>query len=212
MASLAQQRKLSKKRIEVLKRMVAPPTKGKIASWGAVKREQFQRDVVARQMSLKEIAAKFDCSVGTVVKYREQHLLPAIAAATQNESIDLQGEAARSLRWLFNDSKEALQEVRGKGVNADGTPREIDPKKYGTYEAILGRSSEMVRILGELTGELRGKDARSMDAPMGRQVIKVISLPKTEGTPAFAMSIEQGGPDYSAVDLVDVEAEDAEQG
>lgn len=182
-----------------------PRPTGTIGGWPKEKRTDFEKDCVAKVLTVDQIAEKYGVGSHTVRQYKYRYLSPALKTMAVKRKVQL-GESARGvLDWMINDTKDAINELRGRKTDKDGIPVQGNPKILGTLPELLGKGFEGVRLLSEILGET-GKIALQQ-APTNQQIINVISIPKTLGTPQFAADDEESGPDYQHMKLIDISAD-----
>lgn len=180
-----------------------PRTSGTIGAWPEEKRIEFERDCLARALTGPQIAEKYGLTVGRVRQYKSRWLKPELIRAALKRKVQTEESAKGHLSWLINESRDGIDELRGRKKNKDGETIVGDPKKLGTLPELLGKGFEGVRILGEMLGELNIKSSASPVSAVP-QIINVISIPKAVGTPQFAPDDDYAGPDYQNMKLLDI--------
>lgn len=189
---------MSKTRAEVLRRMEQQPTKGKIAGMSPARRAEFDRDLATKRLTIGAIADKYGMSKTTVVKHRDEHVRPSMALAAHNDKLDTGRNALGAMWELADEAKSVIRDLRNDP--------DADARKLGNVEQLLGRAHDIVRSVGEMTGEIRTKGAPA-DAPTNQTVIQVISIPKIPGTPTHESDSGEMAPDYGSMKLLDITAE-----
>lgn len=170
------------------KAVAARPSKGIIAKWPRATRDNFEREVLARQKPLKQIAKEYGIAYGTAVQWKVTVLQPALQAAQQQDNIEEQSAAREHLSFLFGVNRriiEALEiealEDGTEEVNAETgevTRKHMDPRVTGTIAQNIGQGANLCKNLGEFTGELADV---ANSRPVENTVIRVISMPKSLG-------------------------------
>lgn len=182
-------------------RVASRPSKGKIAKWDRTKRNNFEREILAQQKSLKQIAKDYDIAYQTAVQWKIGVLQPAVRAAQQQHDIEEQSAAMKHLSFIYEVSRDAITDiVKGKEVTnpetGEVTREPVDPRIYGTLAQHIGQGVNLAKALGEFTGELvdvaNSKPAESM-------VIRCIQMPKLAGVEISMQTRQRPTIELSAV-------------
>lgn len=166
------------------KAVAARPSKGKIAKWDRQKRSAFEREILARQKSLKQIAQEYGVAYQTAVQWKIGPLAAAVKAAHQQDDIEEQSAAREHLSFLFGVNRRTIEALEAGGTETEDaetgavkmTP--VDPRVTGTIAQNIGQGANLVKTLGEFTGELADV---ANNRPVENTVIRVISMPKMSG-------------------------------
>lgn len=163
------------------------PSKGIIAKWPRATRDNFEREILARQKSLKQIAKEYGIAYGTAVQWKVAVLQPALQAAQQQDNIEEQSAARKHLNFLFGVNRRIIEALEVEALE-DGTEavneetgevtrKHMDPRVTGTIAQNVGQGANLCKNLGEFTGEL----ADVASKPVESTVLRVISMPKCVG-------------------------------
>lgn len=166
------------------KAVAARPSKGVIAKWPREKRHNFEREILAQQKPLKQIAQEYGIAYGTAVQWKVKTLQPAVMAATQQHNIEEQSAAREHLSFLFGVNRRTIETLEAGGTQVEDpetgvtslTP--VDPRVTGTIAQNIGQGANLVKTLGEFTGELADV---ANSKPTESTVIRCISMPKMAG-------------------------------
>lgn len=190
--------RLSKKSLAPRGDFATRRAKGKIASWNVTVRSNFERELLARQKSIRQIAEEYGISEQTAHNWKQKVLTPAIRAAQQQDDIVQAGEARTYLGWLLGKNRDSINDLtEGQQVTdpETGETKTVkgDPRVHGTVAQQLGQGANLVKLVGELTGEFAEAEAIH-GQPKEQTVIRVISLPKCGETFGVEVSTTKPAP------------------
>lgn len=169
------------KKVLAPRAVAARPSKGKIARWTREKRHDFEREILSLQKPLVQIAKDYGVSYGTAIAWKTKTLQPALIAAQQTHDIAEQSAARQHLSFLFGVNRRTIEALEKGGTEITdpetGEPKlvPIDPRVTGTIAQNTGQGANLVKALGEFTGELADV---ANSKPVENTVIRVISMPK----------------------------------
>lgn len=165
--------------------VAAKPSKGKIAKWPREKRNAFEREILAMQKPLKQIAEEHGIAYGTAIQWKVKTLGPAVRAAQQQHDIQEQSAAREHLSYLYGVSRRATDALENGKIEVNPETGEetrvpVDPRVYGTLAQHIGQGVNLAKTLGEFTGEI-AEVAAASGRPTENTIIRVISMPKQTG-------------------------------
>lgn len=183
--------------------------RSKILQWDPARRSIFDRELLSRSLTVRELSAKYQITPNCIQKYKRDILGVAVRAAVKVQKDERTDAARQHMDWIFDNVKDSVERIKGIKVDEE-TGKRLPKEKvgiHGNVVALLGMGVRAVEIIGKMTGELA--DAPVTAQGESKQIINVISLPKIEGTPSYGKRIE-GSTNYDNLKLIDVEAESSE--
>ncbi len=162
------------------KAVASRPSKGKIARWDRTKRNNFEREILSKQKPMTQIAKEYGVAYQTLIQWKTQTLQPAVMAAQQTHDLEEQSAARQHLSFLFGVNRRTIEKAEAGGetvVDPETGAKTfipIDPRVTGTIAQNVGQGANLVKALGEFTGEL----ADVANKPVENMVVRVITMPK----------------------------------
>ena len=190
----------------------------KIKLMPPVQKAQFEREVMSRALTNKQLAIKYALTESAIASYKNRYLKPGLLAHAINEEIDLQKSSAAAANWIFNTAKTTVEDLRrGYTEQADESGQmvrvPVSERRLGNVPTLLGQATSVIRLFEEVKGTI-GKVPAAVAAASNAApaVIQVINLPKAEGVPLRAApGTAHIGPNYDSIKLIDVDPEKDEQ-